>query len=398
MKISYLRPVACFAALLTLFVFVQVSVCQERGSITDEAKQLYERIRLASSLQFDNASGWYVVRKFERINASEKKAEIEQLRVALETDLKNRIERDRSFGVETDVEKIKKRNKKSVKEYAADLTEVKFSIERYTIQDQKYRIQQLQLRNNDLSLEELRNKLLSGGIDFSAPREMAWNGELMAIIARSTDSNDDSKGTSSMVFHENMSKCPEFMTFGRDAVQPGFLEKFLSAGMSITTASASQGDEPIAQLLIGNSESAGMQLRINCLPEKGYVIESAQVKIDGVVITDDKYGDFVEVDGFGWMPTKVSRSNFDVDKPGSMPKLRTKFEMLAVNPTKVNQDLPEDFFDVAETERFKALPQIVMDRPSSDKQIVAKTGAWKKWLLVLSVGIVALVAYWRRSK
>jgi hypothetical protein len=320
-------------------------------------EELFSRIHRTSAAEFRNGVGYYVVRTFDNEREAKKRKTIESLERSLEESLNARIENDKKFGIATDVEKLRAENQAALAE-----AKVKYQgqtttrVERYVVQGSNYRIERVAVSNTD-SLEKVVQDVIAGRVDVSKPAVIAWNGSVTAEIFQSMASNGKESESFSSVSYKRLANSPDFMSFGRDASDGDFLAKCAKCKWPLSTESVMVGGEPGIVFRIGNKRTDGFLMEAIALPEKEYAIASTIVKAGGAVVNEDEYSEFVKASNGNWLPMRIVRSRYSATKQG-VPVLAWKRELLAIEPPKVNVELPADVFDLANTREFQSLRSV----------------------------------------
>ena len=391
---------------LFLFICFTLNGCSaeprfvEVGGADISADELLSRIYTASTAEFRNAVGYYVVRSYAKRDEKKDAEELEKLQHFLDKSIEERIANDKKFGVTTSDEHIRQIRESNLQTLALhEKLQDPFNtrVDRYTIEGNKYRIERVNVSNTD-SLEKIRQDILAGQIDFANPNVITWNGKVTAEIIVSNMETDDAgdktpdennPNTMSSVVYEEIGKLPEFMDHGRDIKDNKFLDQYRRMGLPLSVTSITIDGEQGLLLRIGDKNSIIFLIETCVLPSKGYVITSGRVKARGVVMAEDDYRDFVKVNDGSWLPTRITRTNYHIDQQG-VPYIATKKEMLAIEIPKLNVKLPENVFDIANTREFQSLTPLFIDTGIPKNEAPKKVWSALRWNFALA-GIILIV-------
>jgi hypothetical protein len=371
------------------------------------ADDLISRVHIASTTEFRNAVGYYVVRHYAKHDEEKDAKAIEEVRLALEDSLEERIRNDKKFGVTTNVEKIREENLSALDDLEKIYKETATTeVVRYTVEGDNYRIERVFVSNAE-SLEKIRQNVLAGQIDLSASNVLTWNGKVSAeIIALNTEtstgkdrlSNENSDNLRSSISYGKIGKLPEFMDYGRYVKDEKIFDLFKGQKLPLSTASITIDGEQGVLLRVGSKNTEGFLLETSVLPSKGYVVAFSRVKVNDAVMTEDHYRDFVKVNDGSWLPTRITKTNYKIDQQG-VPYVATKKELLAIESPMLNVELPKDFFDLANTKEFQS-PSPLFREAVTEKDYRNVEGWFSVRLIFVFAGIVfiaiALLAKWKK--
>ena|GEM_PF-6603856 len=386
---------------------------------TISVDELFSRIHVASTAEFQNAVGYYVVRNYEKRDEKKDAEALDNLRHSLEKALEMRIASDKEFGFTTSEDEIRQIRESDL-QILADREKfqvpVHTRVERYTIEGDNYRIERINVSNRELivsntdSLEKIRQDVLAGLIDFSKPNVITWNGKVTAEIIISENRNSFPEEIDGMpvvkhdamssVVYEQLARLPEFMNFGRDLKDKKFLDQFRKMGLPLSVTSIIIDGEQGLLLRIGDKSSVTFLVETGVLPSKGYAVAFGRVKIAGATQIEDDYKDFVKVNDGSWLPTRITRTSYKLDSLG-VPYVATKMEMLAIEPPQLNVKLDKDTFNLADTREFQSLEPLFA-LPFESREMTSKR-AWgiMRWNLAI-IGIImiiwALFKIWQKRR
>lgn len=224
-------------------------------------------------------------------------------------------------------------------------------VERYYISGDKYRIDRW-VQSNDEALSRIATRA-SSIIKEAPDYRMVWNGERYAQFDHKSfkgrNAEDVPAPEDRLIWRSEKGMAPDFLTQGRSVPTPDLLEAFRKQNVPIDVVSGEpmEGDETLV-LRIGKPASVGFYCEGTVLPNKGYVMASAMVKMNGAVISREAYSGFVEISPGVWLPTKSLKeaSRFDENK---VPYVSSRVEAWAVEPPVTNVDLGDEVFEVHPT-------------------------------------------------
>jgi hypothetical protein len=346
----------------------------ERLDISVE--ELISRIHVASTIEVKNAVGYYIQRDYSHKSEEKIKYEIERFRQGSKETLKLRIENDKKFGVVTDVKKLEKESEDSLAEYISQLKkEIYTFVVRYTVEGKKYRIERVNVSNTD-SLTKIKEDVLASRIDLSSPNVIVWNGEstaeIVAVKIPYVSNENDTASTKniekyelrSSIRGEQYAKIPEFVDYSRELKDLKVFSSFNLLNMPFNAMVVQLGETKTHMLRIGKADTIGTKVEIYALPDKGYAITLGRTTLGGVVRAEESYRNFVKTNDGSWLPMSVIRNNYGINKQG-VPYLVTKRELLAIEPPKVNVELPVNVFDLINTKEFQSIKPLFITTPKS---------------------------------
>lgn len=354
-----------------------------RGQVSEQAAELFNRMHEQGALGFETAIGGYVYRVFNHVPAEKPKTDLANMRKALEQAKEIRIKNEQALGRTPDVAALDAEIESNLAEIIARDPGKGYQTYavRYSQRGERYRIEQFALPN-DVPLNQLCEELKSGEVSFKPTYIRTWNDKQYAEIlfpeSASTASMDDyktrepsKKGFGALSFDNRAAGVVRFTAFGRDAaIDPNLLKTMtsqLGSPATVAEAKTATGDDALV-LRVGSPESVSLYLEVTVLPAKGYVIQSAHTKIKGAVMARDDFGGFVQTSAGFWLPTRVTKENFQLDDSQS-PFLFSKEEFMAFETPQTNVPLDENTFDLGSSEEFKALPQLKHLLPKGDPYI-----------------------------
>ena len=136
---------------------------------------------------------------------------------------------------------------------------------------------------------------------------------------------------------------------GRILPNANMLEGFRKQGvaMEVVPGNLADGEDSLI-LRIGKPDSVGFYLETTVLPNKGYVMASAMVRMNGVVMSQDVYSGFVEISPGVWVATQIAQKAKRLDKDG-VPYVSSEVEAIAVQKPTANCVVNDDVFDIRPT-------------------------------------------------
>ncbi|GHT17792.1 hypothetical protein FACS1894189_4380 [Planctomycetales bacterium] len=377
----------------------EVDITEVGGSVTPAA-QLIQRVHAVSTLEFANAVGYYVVREFFAKDEQKADNEIEDLKRVLEEGFKRRAANEKHLG-EKHIAKLKAENEEALAGATKTLKrEIYTFVTRYVVEGDKYRLEKTRVSDTE-SLEKIRQDVLAGLIDLSRPNIVAWNGNLTTeIVSSLSDDNKDADRRHTNVQYTKITSNPDFMDFGRDMKDAQFFDPFVEMGLPMSTAAVTINGEQAEILRLGDKKSITFSLETCVLPSKGYVITFSRVRSRGMVMVEDYYRDFVQINDGRWLPTHIARTGYKTNQHG-VPYTATRKELLAIDPPKVNVELPKNVFDLSNTQEFQSLPPLFRN-PKTEPEEFAVTvkNRWTvfTWLL-LQISLISIIVWlWLKSR
>jgi hypothetical protein len=236
---------------------------------------------------------------------------------------------------------------------------------------------------------------LAGLTDLSRPSIVTWNGNLTAeIVSSLSDDNKDADRRRTNVQYTKITSNPDFMDFGRDMKDVNFFDPFIKMGLPMNAAAVTINGERAEILRIGDEKSVLFSLETCVLPNKGYVITFARVRSRGMVNVEDYYRSFVQINDGRWLPTHITRTGYKPNQQG-IPYVATRKELLAIEPPKVNAELPKDVFDLSNTKEFQSLPPLFRN-PKAEQEEFTVTVSNKLPvlpLLLLQIPLIVLIIW-----
>ncbi len=224
-------------------------------------------------------------------------------------------------------------------------------VERYYISGDKYRID----RWIQDSAESMSNVAKAAKKTIASPPDyqIVWDGEKLATWDHQSLKGLNPPGVrapeSRLVWTSQKLKAPDFLMQGRVLPSADMLENFRKSGVAMDVVPVRRADgEDALMLRIGTPGSVGFYLETVVLPNKGYVMASALVKMNGVVMSEDVFGGFVEVSPGVWVATEVSQKATRLDK-NRVPYLSSQLEAIAVEKPVANCVIDESVFDIRPT-------------------------------------------------
>ncbi|MDR1925095.1 MAG: hypothetical protein LBQ66_12055 [Planctomycetaceae bacterium] len=369
----------------------------EVGPADISPDELISRIHTISTTEIRSAIGYYVVRNFAKLDEEKLKRELDELNQTFAKQRKERMERDKKYGVITDVKKLEEEDGLTLVDIERKRKrDVYTAVARYYVDGSKYRIERVEVSDVD-SLDKIKQDVLDNKVDLSAKNVIAWNGTITSriVASRSAIADGDSGEKSTVNLNSDISKTqiaqmPDFLEYSRDLKNKAVFSLYKLQGMPFETLFARIDGERAVLLRCGDKNSIGLKHEDYALPDKGYVVTFGRIKIGGTVLAEDNYNDFVEVNDGSWLPTRISRSNYKIDSKG-VPFLATKIELLAIEPPKLNVLIPNDTFDLTNTKEFREMPPLFI-RPHEEQSVVDITKSDNSFLIRLTLVIVGIVS------
>ena len=386
--------------------------------VSRSAAILFDRMAEQSAIDFDNATGFYIVRRYDHTSDSEREQQIGDVRMALEKAKNYRIANERSLGLEVDEAALQAEIDANVSEFSQGLSalELQTYVEKYFLQGESYRLEQMPLPN-DVDLDGLRAGIVSENIRFTPTYVRTWDGRQYAEIVRqvtkpgSANLRSDLGGNGqppeafATLSYENRGAKPKFTTYGRDSTSdPDFLSKAAEKGYPVNTEDirTEDGDDAI-KITVNVPESLSLYLDVVVLPTKGYSTHSSYLKVRGAILSRDYCREFVQTTAGFWLPMRIVREAYKLDTR-QVPYLSSKEELLAIKPPQTNVPLLAGIFDLSSTEEWKALPLsrhlMPQESPLVKKAPLADNGDWTPSLFfaINAIIVVSLALYWIRRR
>lgn len=386
---------------------------QADAQVSRDAATLFDRMAEQSAIGFDNAVGCYIVRRFDHTSNSEREQKVADMRKALEKANSYRIANERRLGREVDEAVLQAEIEANVSEFSKGLfaRELQTYIEKYYIQGESYRLEQMPLPD-DVDLDDLLAGIVSAKIAFTPTYVRTWDGKQYAEIVRDVAKRESAKPSSDVnqkarppeafatLSYENLGAMPKFTTYGRDSTSdPRFLSNAAEKGYPSNTehVRTEDGDDAI-KLTVNVPESLSLYLEVVVLPAKGYTTRSSYLKVRGAVLSREECREFVQTTAGFWLPTRLVREAYKLDTR-QVPYLSSKEELLAVEPPRTNVPLPTGIFDLPSTEEWKALPLsrhlLPQGSPLLEEAPLVRNGGWapRLFFVINAIIVVALAAY-----
>jgi len=221
-------------------------------------------------------------------------------------------------------------------------------VERYFISGDRYRIDRWIQSNGD-SLATIAQRAATI-VQEQPDYQIVWNGERCALwdhkSLKGLNAPDAAAPKDRLVWTSEKGKPPEFLGQGRTLPSADFLEPFRKQGitMDVVPGRTAEGEESLV-LRIGKPGSVGFYCETTVLPNKGYVMASALVKMNGAVISRDAYSDFVEVSPGVWVAAQIVQEAQRMDKD-NVPYISSHLETIAVTGPRANPSIGDDVFDI----------------------------------------------------
>lgn len=395
-----------------LLIVVLASVMAGSRLLADSpsVSDVYEKLESISRINPDSIEGTFLLRSFD---SSRVRSEEEMARFLAEIESNVRRTKKKEYdalvsgGVNVDPTKHEERIRAEIHELRSKLSSKNVSsvtrLYKVIAEGSKHRIESTVLKES-ASLDELRESILKGKSLAEGDRSIAtWNGVEGNRLFRDASTQPRSF---SQVARAPIDRLPAYFASGRlmpAGTKQNALETILRAAANDKatvavekTQSQQASEESALRILVTKQGQPSYEFGMVLLPEKGYVIEQEWFTVNGQLVSRDVQSRFSQTPLGFWFPQRVLREQYGrpaSGRDGDSLELKSRLEILAIEPVVFNGSVPESVFSLKDTQEFNRLPSITFgnDAPSPRGALPIRRN-WAWWAVVLNVVVlVALV-------
>lgn len=411
---------SCEAVRLLIAVLASMIAGSSLLADSPSVSDVCEKLESISRISPDSIEGRFLLRSFDSRSV---RSEEEMARFLAEIESNVRRTKKKEYdalvsgGIHVDPTNFEERIRAEIHELRSKLSSKNVpSVTRlYNViaEGSKHRIESTVLRES-ASLDELRENILEGKNLAEGDHSITtWNGVEASRFFR--DASTQPRNFS-QVAREPIERLPAYFASGRlmpAGSECNALETILRAAASgkatvavDQTQSQQASGERALRISVTEHGRPSYEFGTVVLPEKGYVIEQEWFTVNGQLVSRDVHSRFAQTPLGFWFPQRVLREQYG--RPASATdgdslELKSRLEILAIEPVVFNGSVSESVFSLKDTEEFSRLPSVTFgnELPSPRGALpIRRTWAW--WAVALNflvlVALVLAVMTRRRSR